>query len=606
MTCNCGNGDTPEYYITLDGVGVDGYSPEVNVVDDTSSSFKIEVVNKSNTQETPAIPKLSYLPTEYLKVDGSNASNPITLNNLQIRNNSGYVSIGKSDLTTLNLQARALNLVETDSNGDQQSIIQMQNDGDILVYAQGQLLLRGSADRPSYQKGTGTTYSLARVIDIPTKTSDLTNDSGYITSSDLPTVGNGTITLTQNGVTKGTFTTNQSGNTTIALDSGVTNPLILNAYGEAGTGTIGIEAGATGADNEIWVGQNTGGGTLFRQLILLSDVADNITLTDNSFGTKKLSINEMTGCDSITGGASGLVPAPSAGDENKFLKADGTWDTVGGGGSSYTAGTGIDITNDTISVKDVQRFTQITIANGYNTGEGLFGRLDDGSAIIPLVRVSDLDDVIIGDDGTKLVLHGNETRPSYFDSHTTSYLALYSDIPDTSDMATKTWVGNQGYLTSSSLSGYATETWVGQQGYALASNLSTVATSGSYADLLNRPTIPTNSDYVDLTSNQTVGGNKTFTGTNYLRNTYICNAGGTYFGRMRAVDNKFTFEGIGTNRSINFIPDGTGELQYNGNEVQTTNKLVTSVDSSSTDSQYPSAKLFYDTVGDIETLINAL
>ena len=42
------------------------------------------------------------------------------------------------------------------------------------------------------------------------------------------------------------------------------------------------------------------------------------------------------------------------------------------------------------------------------------------------------------------------------------------------------------------------------------------------------------------------------------------------------------------------------------NGYQTTTNLVTSVSSSSTDSQYPSAKLFYDTCGDIETLINAL
>lgn len=40
--------------------------------------------------------------------------------------------------------------------------------------------------------------------------------------------------------------------------------------------------------------------------------------------------------------------------------------------------------------------------------------------------------------------------------------------------------------------------------------------------------------------------------------------------------------------------------------IQTTTNLVTSVSSASTDSQYPSAKLFYDTCGDIETLINAL
>lgn len=40
--------------------------------------------------------------------------------------------------------------------------------------------------------------------------------------------------------------------------------------------------------------------------------------------------------------------------------------------------------------------------------------------------------------------------------------------------------------------------------------------------------------------------------------------------------------------------------------LQTTANLVTSVSSSSTNSQYPSAKLFYDTVGDIETLLAAI
>jgi hypothetical protein len=39
-------------------------------------------------------------------------------------------------------------------------------------------------------------------------------------SSILPTVNDSTVTITQGGVTKGTFTTNQSGNSTIALDAG--------------------------------------------------------------------------------------------------------------------------------------------------------------------------------------------------------------------------------------------------------------------------------------------------------------------------------------------------------------------------------------------------
>lgn len=53
--------------------------------------------------------------------------------------------------------------------------------------------------------------------------------------------------------------------------------------------------------------------------------------------------------------------------------------------------------------------------------------------------------------------------------------------------------------------------------------------------------------------------------------------------------------------------DTTINLDAGGGEgYQLVSNLVTSVSSSSTDSQYPSAKLFYDTCGDIETLINAL
>lgn len=62
------------------------------------------------------------------------------------------------------------------------------------------------------------------------------------------------------------------------------------------------------------------------------------------------------------------------------------------------------------------------------------------------------------------------------------------------------------------------------------------------------------------------------------------------------------------------IPTDTSDLTNGAGYItssalsgyQTTANLVTSVSSSSTDTQYPSAKLFYDTVGDVVTLINAL
>ena len=59
-----------------------------------------------------------------------------------------------------------------------------------------------------------------------------------------------------------------------------------------------------------------------------------------------------------------------------------------------------------------------------------------------------------------------------------------------------------------------------------------------------------------------------------------------------------------TSASTNTITSGAVYTALSGK--QDTSNLVTSVSSSSTDSQYPSAKLFYDTVGDIESAINTI
>lgn len=78
--------------------------------------------------------------------------------------------------------------------------------------------------------------------------------------------------------------------------------------------------------------------------------------------------------------------------------------------------------------------------------------------------------------------------------------------------------------------------------------LATVATTGAYSDLTGTPTIPTT--------------------TSALTND----------------------SGFITNSALS--------------EYQVTSNLVTSVSSSSTDTQYPSAKCVYDIVGDIETLLS--
>lgn len=535
MGCNCGDNEynitvdnngnceptTPIYNITLANVGVNGYSPIVKFVNETIDSFNIAVDNVTGTETSPAVPKLSYVSDQinninttianlgdtYLTVNGSNANNPITINGIKLRDTGYGVRI------------------ENTYDG----FISMSSSGTIIG-TNGYLTLgNGTASRimlsPAqngkvyYGSTTATANEVAVKGDIPS----------------VPTVGNGTITLTQGGVPKGTFTTNQSGNTTIELDAGggsITNPLIVQnsnsdgyaeVYGQGAyasdTSSGGVfatqwtetvddvehtytrklslsnggrygtkpyiqyeykdEVGGSGTSSISDLGFLNVSGVTFAPLsigsfgggykYILNYNTDTLGLDTDS----KLTVKEMVGCDSITGGAAGLVPAPSAGDQDKFLKGDGTWDTVGGGGSSYTAGTGIDITNNTISVDEsvvmttgnqstinfgAKQFSHITIANGYSTGEGLYGWLDDGSSTIPLVRVSDLDDVIIGDRGSKLVLHGNETRPSYFNGQTTSYLALYNDIPDVSQLQEKLTAGD-GITIEKTLDGAMTPDW---------------------------------------------------------------------------------------------------------------------------------------------------
>lgn len=134
--------------------------------------------------------------------------------------------------------------------------------------------------------------------ELPTKTSELTNDgsdgtSTYVEADDLatvattgsynnltdtptiPTVNDATLTITQNGTSAGTFTANASSNATIAL-------------------------------------------------------------TDTTYSA-------FTGTDGVDAGAAGLVPAPTTSDVDKYLKSDGTWSTAGGGGGietyNATAGT---------------------------------------------------------------------------------------------------------------------------------------------------------------------------------------------------------------------------------------------------------------------------
>lgn len=190
------------------------------------------------------------------------------------------------------------------------------------------------SNRPKYNSQTMTGNT--NIPAVPTKTSDLDNDAGYQTSSEvesaistaidedlatvavtgsyddlidtptIPTVNDATLTITQNGTSKGTFTANDADDTTIEV-------------------------------------------------------------SDTTY-------SDFMGTDGVTAGTAGLVPAPQTTDTDKFLKSDGTWDTAGGGSSVNVVQTTGTSTTDVMSQNavsttlfdDLDGQTRIQIGNGAN------------------------------------------------------------------------------------------------------------------------------------------------------------------------------------------------------------------------------------------------
>lgn len=145
----------------------------------------------------------------------------------------------------------------------------------------------------------------------------------------------------------------------------------------------------------------------------------------------------------------------------------------------------------------------------------------------------------------------------------------------TSNVGTVTKVNNaspdsNGNVTLSIPDAQVNSDWNASSGVSKILNkpsFATVATSGSYDDLNNKPSIPA------ATTEATVSG------WGFTKNT----------GTVTKVNNN--------------SPDSNGNVTIS---IPTVPTIATSVSSSSTNAQTVGAKLFYDTVGDIETLINAL
>ena len=166
-------------------------------------------------------------------------------------------------------------------------------------------VVAGTNMTSSYSSGTLTLNATQPTV--PTKTSDLTNDgadgtSTYVEADELATVAtSGSYNDLLNKPTIPAAQVNSDWN----ADSGVAQ--ILNKP------TI-----PTVNDATLTITQN---GTSAGTFTANASSNTTIALTDTTY-------NAMTGASSSAAGTSGLVPAPSAGDQNGVLRGDGTWGLI--------------------------------------------------------------------------------------------------------------------------------------------------------------------------------------------------------------------------------------------------------------------------------------
>ena len=183
--------------------------------------------------------------------------------------------------------------------------------------------------------------------------------------TDIPTVGDGTITFTQGGVTKGTITTNQSGDTTIALDAGGSGGIQNTA---TGTDSLTILGNATSNDNATNIGINS---------TASNDYAIAFGNGTTASGENSVAIgnaNEATGDNSIAIGTLGT----------DYVYANGNYSTAIGVCAAAN-GDGDVVIGYEVSASDSGTTNNILIGNNnYVTGAtnslALYGNVDNASA----------------------------------------------------------------------------------------------------------------------------------------------------------------------------------------------------------------------------------
>ena len=294
----------------------------------------------------------------------------------------------------------------------------------------------------------------AKKSEIPTKVSQLANDAGYLSAhqslseyakkEEIPTVNDATITIRQGGSVKGTFTLNQENDLTVDLSvgGGGIDPESLSSYALSADVDKRLESYATQASLDTKVGDIEDALKLKADKSELSVYAkkDNVKISyDSASHIITLSADGVNSTiDASDFIKDGMVESASYDADAKKIIISFNTDAgktpisvdVAGMVHQYTAGTGLNLNGSQFSVDTTTIATQeyaTTAATGALQDAEQYTDGKIAQLVIP-TKVSELENDV-------------------------GYLSAHQSL---SEYATQQWVNNQGFLKEhQSLTAYA-------------------------------------------------------------------------------------------------------------------------------------------------------
>ena len=418
---------------------------------------------------------------------------------------------------------------------------------------------------------SGSYGDLTGTPTIPTSTSDLTNDSGFLTEvgwndvgdkpsfaevatsgaysdltgtpslsavaisgdysdlSNAPTIGNGTVTIMQGGESKGSFTMNQTGDTTITLGQGMSSvdwSDVTNKPNFAAVATSGAYSDLSGTPTIPTSTSELTNDSGYLTSVSWNDVASKPTFSDvaTSGDYSDLSNTPNLATVAETGSYDDLADKPSIPSSTSDLTNDSGFVSD----SSYVH-TDNNFTNEEkAKLSGIESGAEANVNADWNAASGdaqilnkpslaavaTSGAYSDltGTPTIPTVPTNVsaftndagyLTSVDYGDITNKPVLSAVATSGSYSDLSGTPTIGNGTVTIMQGGESKGSFTMNQTGDTTITLGqGVASVSWEDVTGKP---TFSTVATSGSYDDLSDKPTILDSGDFKTINSSSIVG-----------------------------------------------------------------------------------------------------